>query len=127
MDGFWVYHAPPGDDGLAPLGYLFVESDRHAPSLADLTDDEAAPLGRLRSRLASALREVLDPEFVFTTVIGRGVLHFHEHIVTRHRGTAPDVPWHQSDEGAPRAAADDIAGLVRALGRCIGWSLPGSS
>ena len=58
LEGFWVYHAPPGEDGLAPLGYLYVESDRHAPYLADLTAEEAAAVGRLRSQLAAALREV---------------------------------------------------------------------
>ena len=70
LEGFWVYHAPPGEDGLAPLGYLYVESDRHAPYLADLTAEEAAAVGRLRSQLAAALREALDPEFVFAAVIG---------------------------------------------------------
>jgi hypothetical protein len=34
LDGFWIYHAPPGEDGSAPLGYLLIESDRHAPRLS---------------------------------------------------------------------------------------------
>jgi ATP adenylyltransferase len=111
-DGFWVYHAPPGDDGHAPLGYLFIETDRHAPYLADLTDDEAAALGRLRARLASALREALEAEFVFSAVIGTGVPHFHEHLLARHRGTPADVPWHASDEAAPRATESEVARLA---------------
>jgi len=31
IDGFWIYHAPAGKDGLASLGHLLIESDRHAP------------------------------------------------------------------------------------------------
>jgi ATP adenylyltransferase len=111
-DGFWIYHAPPDDSGLAPLGYIYVESDRHASYLADLTDAEAAALGRLRSRLAAALREALDPELVFAAVIGRGIAHFHEHLFVRHRGIAADVPWYASDEAAPRADAARVAELV---------------
>ena len=115
LEGFWVYHAPPGEDGLAPLGYLYVESDRHAPYLADLTAEEAAAVGRLRSQLAAALREALDPEFVFAAVIGRGVAHFHEHLFARHRGTSADVPWDASDEAAPRAERGQVAELVDRL------------
>lgn len=115
VDGFWVYHSPPDETGLASLGYLYLESDRHAPYLADLTDEEAAALGRLRARLAAALREAFDPEFVFAAVIGRGIAHFHEHLFVRHRGTAPDVPWDRSDEAAPRADQARVDELVRRL------------
>ncbi|TAK00619.1 MAG: histidine triad (HIT) protein [Chloroflexota bacterium] len=111
-----MYHAGPGEDGLAPLGYLFIESDRHAPYLDDLTDVEAAALGRLRTRLAGALRAELDAEHVFAAVIGRGIAHFHEHVVTRHPGAPADVPWHQSDDVAPRADEAAIADLARRLG-----------
>lgn len=112
-DGFWVYHGPPDEDGLAPLGYLVIESDRHTPSLADLTDAEAAALGRLRSRLADALRNELDVDHVFTAVIGRHVPHFHEHLLPRHRGVPAEVPWHQSDEAGPQADAPAVADLAR--------------
>lgn len=114
-DGFWVFHVPPDESGLASLGYLQIESDRHVAYLGDLTDDEAAALGRLRTRLAAALRKSLDPEFVFAAVIGRGIAHFHEHVFCRHRGTPPDVPWDASDEAAPRAEEARVAGLVGEL------------
>jgi ATP adenylyltransferase len=116
-DGFWVYHAPPGEDGLASLGYLIIETDRHAPHLADLTDAEAAALGRLRTRMALALRDELDVPLVFAAVIGRGVPHFHEHIVPRHAGVPDDVPWHQSDEAGPHADAATVASLARRLAK----------
>ena len=114
-DGFWVYHHTAGDDGMAPLGYLFIESDRHAPHLEDLTGDEAAALGRLRTGLARALTDALDVENVFAAVIGRGVPHFHEHLFVRHRGTASDVPWDASDDHAPRVDAAMVRGLAARL------------
>jgi diadenosine tetraphosphate (Ap4A) HIT family hydrolase len=112
---FWVYHDGPGDDGRASLGHLYIESDRHAPYLADLTDAEAAELGRLRTRLAAALRAELDADFVFAAVIGRGQAHFHEHLVTRHRGTPESVRWDASDDAAPRATPDEIRDLADRL------------
>lgn len=114
--GFWVLHAPPGEDGGAPLGYLYIESDRHAPYLADLTDDEAAALGWIRSRLAAGLREAFDPDFVFAAVIGRSIPNFHEHLFVRHRGTPSDVSWDASDEAAQRADAE-LDGLAATLAR----------
>jgi ATP adenylyltransferase len=115
VDGFWVYHAPGDDSGRAALGYLFIESDRHAPNLADLTDVEAAALGRIRSRLADQLRGALDTEVVLAAVIGRGVAHFHEHLFVRHKGTAAEVPWYASDEAAPRADEAQVTELVNKL------------
>jgi ATP adenylyltransferase len=117
--GLWVYHAPPGEDSLAPLGYLFIETDRHAPHLEDLSEDEAAAIGLLRSRLSRAMVRELDAENVFSAVIGRGIPHFHEHLFVRHRGTALDVPWHRSDEHAPRADEAAVADLARRLAGAI--------
>jgi ATP adenylyltransferase len=118
--GFWVYHAPPADDGTAALGYLFIETDRHASHLEDLTDEEAAALGLLRTRLAAALTAALDAENVFAAVIGRGVPHFHEHMFVRHRGTPGNVPWYESDEAAPRADVPRVSSLAAEIARRIG-------
>ena len=117
IDGFWIYHAPPGDDGNASLGYLLIESDRHAVYLDDLTDAEAAALGRIRTGLAAALRAELDPEHVFTAVMGRSEPHFHEHVFCRHAGTPHEVSWHRSEDFAPRADADEVRDLARRLAR----------
>lgn len=97
-EAFWVWHAPAEADGRTRLGHLIVESDRHAPYLADLTDDEAADLGLLRTRLAHALRDALGVEFVLAAVIGLSVAHFHEHIYARPTREPVDVAWHASDE-----------------------------
>jgi ATP adenylyltransferase len=118
-DHMWVYHAPPDGEGLASLGHLFIESDRHAPHVADLTPDESAELGRLRTRLASAIREATDAEFVLAAVIGIGVDHFHEHLFIRPRGTPAEVPWHESDEAAPRVDPEGVRRLRDQLRPCL--------
>src|SRR5207244_8991183 len=118
-DGFWVYHGQPGADGRAALGHLVIESDRHAPYLADLWDDEAAALGPLRSHLARALRDELDVPFVFTAVIGRHIAHFHEHLLPRHPGVPEEVPWHQSDEAGPPAGAEAVAAPAQPLAAAL--------
>jgi ATP adenylyltransferase len=113
--GFWVYHAQPGDDGRAALGHLVMETDRHVPYLADLTDADAAALGPLRSRLARALRDELGVPYVFAAVIGTAIPHFHEHLLPHHPGIPPDVPWHQSDDAGPQADAGTVSELARRL------------
>jgi hypothetical protein len=58
--GFLIYHAMTDEEGRSPLGYLFIESERHTPYLWDLSDevlpkagpDEVAAFAkRLRNRL----------------------------------------------------------------------------
>src|SRR6188472_2057397 len=83
IGGFEIWSARTDDDGRAPLGCLFIESAQHVPYVTDLTDDDAAALGLLRTRLTRALRDVLGAEFVITAVIGTGVPHFHEHLLPR--------------------------------------------
>lgn len=57
LDGIRVYHAPPDDDGAAPLGYLFIETDGHTRYVADLTPDEAAEGSSGPSRKAGSITE----------------------------------------------------------------------
>jgi len=99
------------------LGHLLVVTRRHAPYLSDLTRDEAAAVGRAVVMSARALRAELEPEYVFSAVIGTGVAHFHQHLTVQHRGTPADVPWHQVEEwdGAPSGDHDDIAALCSRL------------
>jgi ATP adenylyltransferase len=97
-DRFWIWHGPRNPEGMTRLGHVIIESDRHAPYLADLDEAEAAALGTLRTRLARALRSALSAEFVFAAVIGTGVAHFHEHLLARPSRAPVDVVWFESDE-----------------------------
>ena len=97
-----VFHAPAGF-----VGHLFVETKRHAPYLADLTEEEAAAVGRAAASVARALRAETDAEFVFSAVIGTGVPHFHQHLLVRYPGTPPELRWHESDEWEDAPHADE--------------------
>ncbi|HEV2713060.1 MAG TPA: HIT family protein [Gaiellaceae bacterium] len=121
-----AFHVPPlavevGDPS-PYLGHLLIVTRRHAPRLGDLTDDEAAAVGRAAARLARALIDVGGAEWVYSAVIGTGTPHFHLHLVPRYPGTPPDVPWYAVDEweGAPRADADEIAALGARLKASLG-------
>lgn len=89
-----VFHRPVDETGTTMLGYLFVETRRHVPYLADLTDAEAEAVGRTVRRAAVGLRAELQPDFVFSAVIGTGVAHFHQHVFVRHAGTPAEYDWH---------------------------------
>ncbi len=113
-----VTHRPL--DQRAPVpGYLFVETIRHAPTLADLTDDEAAAVGWAARRAAAALRAELAPEFVFSAITGRSVDHFHQHVLARPTGTPPDTHWFDVDSWSdgPRVDEPRLAELVARLSR----------
>ncbi|SDI32055.1 Diadenosine tetraphosphate (Ap4A) hydrolase [Actinokineospora alba] len=108
-----VSHRPVGDDGTTVLGYLFVESRRHAPSLDALTEVEAGAVARAAWRAARGLRAELDPEFVFSAIVGRAVAHFHQHLFARYRGTPEPYPWMESAQwpGAKRGGVGEVAEL----------------
>jgi len=95
------------------LGYVFVETQRHAPYLDQLTDDEAAAIGRATSQVARGLRAELDVDFVHTAVSGMGVAHFYEHVFVRHTGTPQLYMWWQEWPDAPLG---DIPALCKRLG-----------
>ena len=112
-----AYHAPPDEhDGY--LGYVVVETRRHAAGLAARTDDEVVAEARLTTRVAAAL-EVLGAEHVYAFVFDH-VTHHHAHVVARHPG-APQAfwGWHVDEwPDAPRAHAgafDDYCARLRAL------------
>ncbi|NEW30596.1 HIT family protein [Nocardia cyriacigeorgica] len=110
-----VSHRPLTEGAPVP-GYLFVESRRHAPTVADLTDSEAAAIGWAVRRCAHALRHELEPEFVFSAIAGRSVDHFHQHVFARPTGTPATIHWFDVDSWSdgPRI---DAAGLTRLAAR----------
>jgi diadenosine tetraphosphate (Ap4A) HIT family hydrolase len=101
------------------LGHLLVETDRHAPYVDSLTDEESAAVGRAVRDAARALRSELDVEAVHAMVINTRLEHFHEHVVVRHRGTPTEHPWHQVDDwsDAPSGGPSEVASLCKRLAR----------
>jgi len=116
-DDVVVTHRPVGADGTTVLGYLYVETRRHAPYLADLTDREAEKVGKVVRRAALSLRTELAADYVFSVIVGRAVAHFHQHLFVRHTGTPADYDWLAGDEWpeAPRETASDVENLCARL------------
>jgi diadenosine tetraphosphate (Ap4A) HIT family hydrolase len=117
-DLVWVKHLV---DRRMPvtLGHLLVETERHAPFVDSLTDDEAAAVGRAVRDAAVALRAELEVDAVHAMVINTRIEHFHEHVVVRHRGTPAEFAWHAVDEwpNAPAGGPSEVAQLCERLRR----------
>ena len=102
-------------------GYLVVEPRRHVPGLGDLTDDEAAALGRVVNRAARALKVCAGADHVFAFVYGTAVPHLHVHLAPRYPGT-PREYWGPRIREWPEAPTVDpgsMRDLVAELRRCL--------
>jgi histidine triad (HIT) family protein len=108
--------APP-DSGSFYLGYLIAETKRHAPGLADLTDQEAQAIGLLVTRLSRALKQEVGAEHVYSFVLGDAVPHLHVHVVPRYPGAPREYwgvrvdAWPEAPRGGPREVEDLCARL----------------
>ena len=116
-DDALIFHRPVGTDGTTVLGYLYVESRRHVPYLADLSDAEAEAIARVVRRAALGLRTELNADFVFSAVVGMGIPHFHQHLFARHPGTPARYGWLEGDEwpDAPRGTTAAVVELCERL------------
>jgi diadenosine tetraphosphate (Ap4A) HIT family hydrolase len=94
-----------------------VEPKRHLRALGDMTDEEAARLGVLMNRTASALREVEGAEHVYSFVFGDAVPHLHAHVAPRYPGTPSDYWGVRLREwpGAPRVDSEAMRLLCSRL------------
>jgi histidine triad (HIT) family protein len=115
-----------GDGATAYLGHLLVEPLRHAPGLADLTDNEARNVGWWCTRTSQALRHVAGAEHVYAAVIGDEVPHLHVHLLPRFPGTPREYWWTRVDEWpqARRGNAAEVEALVHDLRRYLAHRAP---
>jgi diadenosine tetraphosphate (Ap4A) HIT family hydrolase len=99
------------------LGWLTVETRRHTPGLADLTDNEGRAVGLWIARLSRALQAVTNAEHVYAFVLGHGVPHLHLHLLTRYPGTPREYWGVRIDEWpeAPRGDAQQVSALCDRL------------
>jgi histidine triad (HIT) family protein len=113
-----AYHLPPIDRFPRQyLGRVLLVTRRHVDHLGDLTDDEAAAVGRGSRVVAAGMRRLEDVSRVHVAVIGLHVPHFHLHLITRYEWAPPDADWNALHElpQAPLGAAEEIAGFVERL------------
>lgn len=112
-----AFHIPPlPDRSPRPfLGHLLVVTRRHVARFGDLTAEEGAAVGRAAARLSRALTDGAGAEWVYSAVIGRGVPHFHLHLMPRYPGTPVDLPWYEQWEAGPHGAAAEVAELAEKL------------
>ncbi|WP_222932698.1 HIT family protein [Nocardia yunnanensis] len=117
IDDLVVVTHRPLTEGVPRPGYLFVETLRHAPTLADLTDSEAAAVGWALRRAAQALRTELSPAHIFSAITGRTVPHFHQHLFTRPPNTPDSIHWFNGDTWpqAPRITQPALESLCTRL------------
>ena len=117
-DLIFISHAQLwGDEKDHYLGHVFVESKRHVPELADLTEQEAQAIGLWTSRVAKALLQTEAMEHVYSFFIGDGMPHVHVHVIGRRPGAPREYWGPKVDEWpeAPRGGEAEIAQVADRL------------
>ena len=85
------------------LGHVLVVPKRHAPTMLDLHNDEAAAIMRTVHRIAHAIHTAFDPSGlnVFQNnghTAGQTVGHYHVHLVPSYPGDPPGSRIFRSDD-----------------------------
>jgi diadenosine tetraphosphate (Ap4A) HIT family hydrolase len=94
------------------VGTLFVEPKRHADGIEDLTEEEAAAVGRLARKLSRALKTATKAEGIYLFRFGHHVHHFHLWLVPRYPGT-PKEYWGTKVDEWPGAPYGDTEGIAK--------------
>lgn len=92
------------DLGQVNPGHVLVATKRHAATLFDTTEDEAAAVMRVAWRLARAARTAFEPEGLNLfqangQVAEQTVNHFHLHVLPRNSGDGLHLTWPRPEPG----------------------------
>ena len=100
------------------LGHIMIDLKRHAPTLADMTMEEAKAFGVNMARISKALMESENAEHIYSFVSGNSVPHLHMHLVARYPNT-PKEYWGPSEvydwKDAPMGDNNDVIELCNRL------------
>ncbi|MEI4804256.1 MULTISPECIES: HIT family protein [unclassified Bacillus (in: firmicutes)] len=100
------------------LGYLMIDTKRHTPGLAELSEKEAQAFGLIVSRVSRALKECEGAEHIYAFVSGNGVPHMHMHLIPRYPNT-PKEFWSPTKvatwPGAPLGREKEIEQLCERI------------
>ena len=86
------------DLGQVNPGHVLVAVKKHAASLFELDDMQAAAVARTSARLARAIRAAFKPEGLSVyqangKAAGQTVFHYHVHLLPRHEGDGMELIW----------------------------------
>ena len=99
------------------LGYLVVQTKRHAPTFADLTGCEAKAVGLLLTRLRQALTAYVAANRSYVVFFGEVVPHLHVLVTARYPDTPPEY-WRSNIyewPNAPKGGPEEIVALCDRL------------
>ena len=100
------------------LGHVMIDLKRHAPSLGDMTMEEAKAFGMAMARVSKALLESEKAEHIYSLVSGNSVPHLHMHLVARYPNT-PEEYWGPMDvydwEDAPMGSNAEVIKLCNRI------------
>ncbi|MCK9516154.1 MAG: HIT family protein [Ottowia sp.] len=104
------------DLGQVNPGHVLVATRRHAATLFETTEDEAAAVMRVAWRLARAARTAFAPEGLNLfqangRVAEQTVNHFHMHVLPRNTGDGLHLTWPRPEPGPE--ALQRYAGQLR--------------
>ncbi|MDX9736613.1 MAG: HIT family protein [Azonexus sp.] len=104
------------DIGQVNPGHVLVAHKRHAPTLLDLTADEAAAVMRTAHRIALAVQATFNPAGLTLLqcngkVAEQTVFHVHMHVVPRHADDGVALSWPRKEP--PNTLLEDYAARLR--------------
>ena len=108
------------DIGQVNPGHVLVAVKKHAASLFELDDVQAAAAARTAARVARAIKAAFKPEGLSVyqangKAAGQTVFHYHVHLLPRHAGDGMELTW--PVKNPPREKLEEYAGKIRsALG-----------
>ncbi|MGY3718482.1 HIT family protein [Sutcliffiella cohnii] len=100
------------------LGHIMIDLKRHAPTLAEMTMEEAAAFGMIMAKVSKALKESENAEHIYSFVAGDAVPLLHMHLVARYPNTPKEYwgPWDVYNwDGAPMGDNNDVISLCNRL------------
>ena len=107
------------------LGYLLIQTKRHVPDLAALTNTEAHELGLLIQRISQALKICTDAEWTYVLGFMEAVQHVHVFVAARYPKTPKEyvrlgiTEWPEAPKG-DRAAVVELSRRLREWVRTSG-------
>lgn len=114
------------------LGYLLIQTKRHVPDLASLTNAEGHELGLLIQRVSQALKVCTTAEWTYVLGFTEAVRHVHVFVVARYPNTPKEfvrlavTDWPNAPKG-DRAAVVDLSQRLREWIRTSGQTRPSTS